>query len=108
MVNFNDIEQVGQIDGVKAYILVNEDGKIIFQNIEAPEQMAKMISVCLKNGLAVAKNRLKYLYFSRKTKNDIYIFPVGRFGLGVVKHQEMGDIVFAQKIIQFLNDLVHT
>ncbi|MBU1194753.1 MAG: hypothetical protein KKE62_16555 [Proteobacteria bacterium] len=107
MVDFNDIEQVGQIDGVKAYILVNEKGKIIFQNIEAPEKMAHMISVCLKNAFAIAKNRLKYIYFPLPTKNDIYIFPVGRFGLGVVKHQKISNMVFVQKIIQFLNKLVH-
>lgn len=107
MVSFNDIEQVGKIEGVKEYILVDEKGKIIFENIKEPDQMAKMISECLKNALMIAKNRLKYLSFSRKTNNDIYVFPIGGFGLGVVKHQAMTEMVFVQKIIQFLNNLLN-
>lgn len=106
MVSINDILQVDKIDGVKEYILVDDKGQIISHDIKHPEKMAKLVCVCLQNSLAIAKIKLKFLFFARKTKNNIYVFPVGKCGLGVVKHQSMSDMIFAEKIIHFLNNLI--
>ncbi len=107
MVTLQDILQIRDIQGVDEYILVNHKGQVMAHDIEQPEQVAKMVLVCAQNSWAIAKTRLKYTIFSRKSKKDILIFPVGNFNLGVVKHQTMNDMIFASKVIQFLNNLLN-
>ena len=43
--------------------------------------------------------------FSRETGQDLFIFPVGNYYLGVIKQENMETGELAERIIEFINEL---
>ena len=91
-----------KVPGVDQYILVNRDGKIFSQAMTEPQKKAKFVSLCGLNAQAIGKFR--YLAFSREDQGHFFIFPVGKYYLGVIKQKDISHAVLVDNILQFLKD----
>jgi hypothetical protein len=105
MTTLEDFNKISNVDGVDQYILIDNKQNIITHDIENPDKVASIITTCGKNSYAIAKTQLKYLIFSRSCKNNIFIFPVGNYYLGVVKSKNIENITLANNIDNFLKAL---
>ncbi len=106
MVTFEDIYKIRNVEGVEQYLLVDADGLIKHNHFDSPEKMAQVLFASMKYALSIAKNRFKYIKFARKNNDNLYIFPIGKYCLGVVKQKTINDAAFQDNMIAFLNRLV--
>lgn len=107
MICIDDIVKIADVPGVAGYILVSPDGKSAAHNaVIDPETLAHIISACIQNTLSFAGSGLNFICFSRKNNQSMYLFPVGRYCLGVIKETQAQHHAFIKQIIEFLNHLV--
>ena len=93
-----------KVPGVDRYILVDKDGKIFSREIPEPEKMADLVSFCGLKSHTIGKAHFRYLVFSRETRDHFFIFPVGKYYLGVIKHKDISNAVLVENILQFIKD----
>jgi len=101
------LSHVKRIEGVDGYILLDGQGKVIACNddMKAPETFSKMVYACGRSLSSVGKKYFKYASFSRAHNQDILIFPVGNYYLGVVKQAGIRNFKTARAVREFLNVL---
>ncbi len=101
------LSHVKRIDGVCGYILIDGQGEVIAcsDEMKSPENLSKMVYSCGRSLSAVGKNYFKYASFSRACSQDILIFPVRNYYLGVVKQTGIKGIETAESVVKFLNVL---
>lgn len=97
--------RISRVPGVDQYILVAPGGQIAAQAIKDPGNVARMVLTCGQNSSAVGRNQFKYLMFPRENQKNFFIFPVGKYYLGVVKSVNMNNITLADNITKFLKSL---
>ena len=102
---FKDMIRVARIDGVKQYILADGDGQVIIHNLKNYQRTGAMISFCGQQSFVLGKSRLKYLTFVRKNQNDLFIFPIGNYYLGVIKQKHIKTVQLTDNVLNFLNGL---
>ncbi|MFA5902541.1 MAG: roadblock/LC7 domain-containing protein [Desulfobacula sp.] len=105
-----NVEQFGSIlkvTGIDQYILVDKTAKIITHNMTDPEKMAEITSVCGFKSQEIGKSNFSYIMFSRKNHNNFFIFPVGKYYLGVIKQKTVSNDLLVENILQFLKDSVN-
>ncbi|MBU2455710.1 MAG: hypothetical protein KJ668_20575 [Proteobacteria bacterium] len=81
-------------------------GKIAAHAIKDPKKAAQIVFTCGKNLYAIGKTRLKCVIFSRENQKNFFIFPVGNYYLGVIKSDNMNNIILADTVIKFLKGLL--
>lgn len=107
MILLNDIFSVAQVEGVDQYILIDNHGTISGHDTKIPEEMADVVKSCMRRIFPMVQNRFKYIKFLLKNNMDLYVFPVGNYGLGVVKKETFSDPVFQENMIRFLSSLIN-
>lgn len=100
--------QISKIEGVDEYIFIDNRGNIAAHDINDPQKVSGMVFSCGRHIRAIGKDKFKYAVFSRKTKKNIIIFPVGNYFLGVVKHEKTDTLVLVNIILKFLQELFRT
>ncbi len=100
----NDLKRIETLKEVDQFIITDSDGNIVAQRISNPEKTARMVSLCGKNFYAIGKSNFKFCMFSRKKKQNFFIFPVGNYYLGVIKQKEIKNFILADTINNFLTD----
>lgn len=100
---FTNMLKVARLPGVKHYILADFEGEVIIHNTKSYQEIGAMISRCGTQTSSLAKNRLKFIVFNRKSKNDLFIFPIGKYYLGVVKHKSADMADLTENVLGFLN-----
>jgi len=103
---FKEMIHIARIEGVKHYILVDHNQQVIVHNLKDYRRIGAMICFCGLQSYALGKSRLKFLIFERKNHNDLFIFPVGNYYLGVIKHKTIGAVELTHNVLAFLNELV--
>lgn len=104
MPNIDRFPSILKVPGVDQYILVDKDAKIFSQAITKPMKMARIVSFCGLHSQAIGKTNFRYLVFSRETRDHFFIFPVGKYYLGVIKHKDISNAVLVENILQFIKD----
>jgi hypothetical protein len=107
MPNIESFASLLKVPGVDQYILVNRDGKIFSQVMAEPHKMAELVAFCGLNARAIGKTGFRYLAFSREGRGHFFIFPVGKYYLGVIKQKNTNYAVLVDNILQFLKDIVN-
>lgn len=107
MPNIEQFSSILKVPGVDQYILVDRDGKIFSQAMTEPRKMAEFVSFCGLNAQAIGKTHFRYLAFSREHQGHFFIFPVGKYYLGVIKQKNINYAVLVDNILQFLKDIVN-
>jgi len=109
MASAKDIARLEQIEGVAHYILVRDDGHVISQNMEDAARFAPIISSCGTQCDALATdmggNRYIHLCIEQESGNDLLVFSLGRYYLGIFKHMESERQETIDKVIYFLKNL---
>jgi hypothetical protein len=95
------------VPGVDQYIFVDRDGNIFSQAMAESQKMAELVSFCGLNAQAIGKINFRYLAFSLENQGYFFIFPVGKYYLGVIKQEDISCAVLVDNILQFLKDNVN-
>ncbi len=102
---YKDMIGVARIGGVKHYILVDKEGQVIVHNFKDYQRTGAMIAFCGQQSFVLGKSRLKFLTFTRKSQNDLFIFPVGNYFLGVIKQNHIKTVELTDNVLSFLNGM---
>ena len=85
-------EQISEIKGIDQFALVRNDGHIVTHNMLDPDKFASMVTFCGGNAISLRKSlgvsHLKQIIYSRPQNQNIIIFQLYKYFLGV---QQTGD-----------------
>ncbi|OGR36142.1 MAG: hypothetical protein A3J80_02995 [Desulfobacula sp. RIFOXYB2_FULL_45_6] len=107
MFNIERFASILNVPGVDQYILVDRTAKIFAHAITDPKKMAEIVSICGVNSHIIGKTNFRYLIISRKKHNNFFIFPVGKYHLGVIKQENIDNSLLAENVIRFLKDFLN-
>lgn len=109
MASAKDFARLEQINGVAHYILVRGDGQVISQNMENAATFAPLISSsgtqCDALATDMGGNRYIHLCIERQSGNDLLVFSLGRYYLGIFKQAESERQQTIDNVIHFLKNL---
>jgi hypothetical protein len=109
MASANDFARLEQVNGLAHYIMVQGDGQVISQNMENAVSFAPLISSGGTQWDALVKdmggNRYLHLSIERESGNDLLVFSLGRYYLGIFKHAESERQKPIDNLIYFLQNL---
>ncbi len=94
--------RISELSGVDQYVLVDSQARVIRHAMTDPEEMAEMVSTCGRCALAVGRARFRHLIFSRTRRNDFFIFPVGKYYLGVLKEKSVSPTELLERVTEFI------
>lgn len=97
--------KVARLEGVDHYILADGKGEVIIHNLKDYQKMGQMISFCGNQAVSLGRNRLQFLTFKREYDNDLFIFPIGKYYLGVVKDTQVKADELTTTLLKFLDGL---
>jgi hypothetical protein len=109
MASAKDFTRLAQIDGVAHYILVRGDGQVVSQNMEDAASLGPIIAAggtkC--DALAADMGGKRYIHLSieRESGEDLLVFSLGRYYLGILKHEESPRQEVIDNVIYFLKNL---
>ncbi len=98
---------ISKLKGIKGYILVRNDGKIAAYKAGTPKYLSDLALKCGKNCDTIDLSRFRCLLLSRRNNENIFIFPVGNYYLGVIKEKEFDDTVLMNTVLNFIKSLSH-
>lgn len=109
MASAKDFARLAQINGVAHYILVQGDGQVVSQNMEDAENLGLIIAgggtKCDALAADMGGNRFIHLSIERESGNDLLVFSLGSYYLGILKHAESPRQEVIDKVIYFLQNL---
>ncbi len=86
------VTKVSQIDGVAGCLLVRNDGVLLGQTLDDPEIYATLLGLSGSLATEVMNTSgfsyCRYLCFGRRGKRNFYVFPIGKYLLGVVQRSD--------------------
>lgn len=102
MTEFEAFQTIIQLPGVDQYILVDSQARVIQHAMGQPDEMAEMVSVCGNCARALGQTRFRHLVFSRDRQDDFFIFPVGKYYLGVLKETSVSPSTLLDRVSGFI------
>lgn len=82
------VGKVIKVAGVKGYLLLKRDGKILSQNIRVPDRLSAMVVICAATAESVTTatglSRFRCLVLARGQKEKFLVFPAMQSFLFVV------------------------
>lgn len=109
MATAKDFSRIGDIEGVANYILVRDDGYVVSENCDQAVSLASAIVTSGKNCDSLTQDlkgrRYIYCCIERTSGNNILIFSLGRYYLGIIKHSDSNPQQLADTVIGFLKAL---
>lgn len=99
-------KRILQISGVRHYILVRNDGKVMVHNLENTDVLAPMIVFgglsCDAIGSVAGLTYLKYMMLTRKNNEKLLIFPMDAYFLGIIQNPD----AYTQDIVDRITKLI--
>jgi len=109
MATAKDFSRLGDIEGVSRYILVRNDGYVVSENYEEAVALASAIVTSGKycDSLSEDLDGRRYIYccVERTSGDNVLVFSLGRYYLGIIKHADCDPQQLADTIIGFLKGL---
>ena len=109
MATTKDFSRLGDIEGVAHYMLIRNDGYVVSENYDEAVTLSSSIVTTGKycDSLADDMAGRQYLYccVERKSGDNILVFSLGRYYLGIIKHPATDPQILADLIIAFLRTL---
>lgn len=86
------VQRISKVDGVAGCLLVRHDGVLLGQTVAEPENYLSLMVISGRLGREVME-RAGFSYcrhhcFSRTGKDHFYVFPIGRYLLGIVQRSD--------------------
>lgn len=109
MASANDFNRLAQIGGVAHYILVRGDGRVVSENMDDAASLGPIIAAggtqCDSLAADMGGNRYIHLCIERESGNDLLVFSLGRYYLGILKHADSPRQEIIDNVIYFLQNL---
>ena len=105
MATIDEFLEIATVEGVKNYILVRNDGEIVARDVEEAEALAALALRCGLGADRIGTARYRYLAFRRKGGEDLFIFPVGNYYLGVIKERNIDGARLVDGVQDFIKAL---
>jgi hypothetical protein len=109
MATAKDFSRLGDIEGVSRYILVRNDGYVVSENYAEAVALSSAIVTSGKycDSLADDLEGRRYIYccVERTSGENVLVFSLGRYYLGIIKHSGSDPQQLADTIIGFLKAL---
>ncbi len=109
MATTKDFSRLGDIEGVANYILVRNDGYVVSENYDDAVALSSAIVTTGKlcDSLVDDLSNRRYIYccIERKSGDNLLVFSLGRYFLGIIKHPAAEPQALADGIIAFLRTL---
>lgn len=109
MATAKDFSRLGDIEGVARYILVRDDGYVVSENYEEAVALSSAIVTSGKycDSLSDDLEGRQYIYccVERTSGDNVLVFSLGRYYLGIIKHSDCDPEQLANTIIAFLKAL---
>lgn len=108
------LNRLSKIAGIKNYILVRQDGEIMTHNFEEenPETISSILLFttlnCEKIKAGFGFRNLKYLTVSKENNENLFIFPLDKYFLGIMQHPTVDSIDLLKELSAFVNAIVST
>lgn len=101
-----------QINGVKRYILVRNDGEILAHNLmeENPETISSILLFsalnCDKIKSGFGFRNVKYMAVSKDNNENLYIFQMEKYYLGVMQHSNANTMELIKDVSGFIDGMM--
>jgi hypothetical protein len=105
MPSVTDLKKILAIEGVSQYILLGPDGQAIAHNVENHLILTSLIISCTSICKLINGNQFRHLIFSQEDNRDFFIFPVGKYYLGVIKSGDCDAESLPIKVSNFITEL---
>lgn len=105
MAKLEDFKKIIEIHEVKNYILVTDTGTIVMHRSPSPETLAGLVVSCGKSCKGPEKWCSGFLMVARQNQENLFVFPVGRYYLGVMKQATASNTSLVKKVLLFLRSL---
>ena len=86
------VARISQVDGVAGCLLTRDDGLLLGQTLEDPEVYSTLMQI--SGGQAydimnkIGFSYCRHLSFSRASNRHFYVFPIGKYLLGIVQRTD--------------------
>jgi len=98
---------LSQIEGVKNYIFVRNDGKVIVNNTTNSDIFSSIVTFaglsCDAVKSILGTTYFKYLILTRKNGEKLFVFPIVNYYLGILQDSKAYTPDVIQKIERFVN-----
>lgn len=109
MASASDFKKLSTFEGVVGYLLVREDNHIVVHNTEDPEKLSSAIIACVKDCREIEDfldtGQFSRLCVERKEGNNLLIFSLGKYFLGIIKTDDVNPSTMVDSIISYLKTL---
>ena len=105
MATVADLEKITDVEGVSQYILMTPTGQIISHNLDNPHTLSAMMISCMGVCRAIEANQFRHLVFTQADNRDLFLFPVGKYYLGVFKEAAYEAARLPDNIYSFITNL---
>ncbi|MBU0942999.1 MAG: hypothetical protein KJ804_13600 [Proteobacteria bacterium] len=109
MATAKDFSRLGSIEGVGQFLLVRNDGHVVSENFADAVSLSSIVVSSGKYCDSFAENlggrRYLHLCVERMSGENILVFSLGRYYLGIIKHPDSDPQVLAGSILTFLKGL---
>lgn len=109
MASVKDFARIGNIEGVNNYVLVRNDGFVVSENYEDAISLTSAIVTSGKycDSLTDDLEFGRYLYccIERLSGENVLIFSLGRYYLGIIKHADTDPQRLADAVMAFIKSL---
>ena len=109
MATAKDFSRLIEINGVAQFILVRNDGSVVSGNFSDPISVASTIITAgqLCDSLSEDLNNKRYIHLcvERSNGENIFIFSLGTYYLGIMKHADSDPAMLSDAVLGFLKAL---
>ena len=109
MATVKDFAKIGNIEGVSKYVLVRNDGFVVSENYEDAVTLSSAIVTSGKycDSLTDDLDYGRYIYccIERTSGENVLIFSLGRYYLGIIKHADTDPQQLADAVKAFVKSL---
>ena len=109
MASASDFSKLKNIEGVGHYILVRNDGHVVTHNLNNAVELSSTI---VMSGRSFKKledfldcGQCIYLCVERNKDNNLLVFPLGKYFLGIVEESDSDTKTTVDSIINYLKNL---
>ncbi len=110
MATAKDFSKIGEIEGVANFLLVRDDGQVVSGNFDDTVSISSTIintgKICDSFSEDLSNRRYIYFCVERTNGENIFVFSLGRYFLGVIKHQQADPALLSDSIVRFLKALL--
>ncbi|MDA3904078.1 MAG: roadblock/LC7 domain-containing protein [Desulfuromusa sp.] len=101
------VGRINQIDGVAGCLLVKDDGLVLGQTLDDPEEVYSTL-MQISSGLSenimssIGFSYCQYLSFNRVNLQNFYVFPIDKYWLGIVQQENCSVAFMLERVSQLI------